>query len=63
MTIARLAEARGLPVINHNFTTDINVAASLHFSASVPNAFMEYCVEPSEISRALAKNPIPIVDG
>jgi Enolase C-terminal domain-like len=48
MTIARLAEARGLPVINHNFTTDINVAASLHFLASVPNAFiMEYCVEPS----------------
>jgi len=24
---------------------------------------MEYCVEPSEISRALAKNPIPITDG
>ena len=46
-------------MINHNFTTDINVAASLHFLASVPNAFiMEYCVEPSEISRALAKNPI-----
>jgi L-rhamnonate dehydratase len=64
MTIARLAESRGLPVINHNFTTDINVAASLHFLASVPNAFiMEYCVEPSEISRSLAKNPIPIVDG
>ena len=64
MTIAKLAEARGLPVINHNFTTDINVAASLHFLASVPNAFiMEYCVEPSEISRALAKNPIPITDG
>jgi L-rhamnonate dehydratase len=64
MRIAALAEARGLPVINHNFTTDINVAASLHFLASVPNAFiMEYCVEPSEISRSLARNPIPIVDG
>ncbi len=64
LKIAALAEQRGLPVINHNFTTDINVAASLHFLASVPNAFiMEYCVEPSEISRALAKNPIPIVDG
>ncbi|HSA83027.1 MAG TPA: mandelate racemase/muconate lactonizing enzyme family protein [Geminicoccaceae bacterium] len=64
LTIAKLAEQRGLPVINHNFTTDINVAASLHFLASVPNSFiMEYCVEPSEISRSLAKNPIPIVDG
>jgi L-rhamnonate dehydratase len=64
MTVAKLAELRGLTVVNHNFTTDINVAASLHFLASVPNAFiMEYCVEPSEISRALAKQPIPIVDG
>jgi len=62
--IAALAEQRGLPVVNHNFTTDINVAASLHFLASVPNAFiMEYCVEPSEISRSLARNPIPIEDG
>ncbi len=64
MAIAKQAELRGLPVINHNFTTDINVAASLHFLAAVPNAFiMEYCVEPSEISRSLAKEPIPIVDG
>jgi L-alanine-DL-glutamate epimerase-like enolase superfamily enzyme len=64
LKIAAAAEQRGLPVINHNFTTDINVAASLHFLASVPNAFiMEYCVEPSEISRALARNPIPIEGG
>jgi L-rhamnonate dehydratase len=62
--MAKLAEARGLTVVNHNFTTDINVAASLHFLASVPNAFiMEYCVEPSEISRSLAREPIPIVEG
>ena len=46
------------------FTTDINVAASLHVLASVPNAFiMEYCVEPSDISRSLARNPIPIEGG
>jgi L-alanine-DL-glutamate epimerase-like enolase superfamily enzyme len=64
MRIAAAAAQRGLPVINHNFTTDINVAASLHFLASVPNAFiMEYCVEPSEISRSLARNPIPVEDG
>ena len=64
MTIAMLAQSSGIPVVNHNFTTDINVAASLHFLASVPNAFvMEYCVEPSELSRSLARNPIEIVDG
>ena len=64
MKIAALAQQRGLPCINHNFTTDINVAAPLHFLASIPNAFiMEYCVEPSEISRSLARDPIRIVDG
>lgn len=64
MKIAALAQARGLTCINHNFTTDINTAASLHFLASIPNAFiMEYCVEPSEISRALAKDPIRIENG
>jgi L-alanine-DL-glutamate epimerase-like enolase superfamily enzyme len=64
MKIAEAAQQRGLVVINHNFTTDINTAASLHFLASIPNAFiMEYCVEPSEISRALARKPIQIVDG
>jgi len=64
MKIAQAAHERGLLVINHNFTTDINTAASLHFLASIPNAvIMEYCVEPSEISRALARNPIPVVDG
>src|SRR3712207_9195193 len=38
LEIARHAQARGIPVANHNFTTDINTAASLHFLAAVPNA-------------------------
>jgi L-alanine-DL-glutamate epimerase-like enolase superfamily enzyme len=64
MTIALLAQTRGIPVVNHNFTTDINVAASLHLLASVPNAFvLEYCAEPSDLCRSLARNPIAIVDG
>ena len=30
----------------------------------MPNALvLEYCVEPSEISRALARDPIKLVDG
>ena len=37
LRIAALAQERGLQCINHNFTTDINVAASLHFLASIPN--------------------------
>ena len=64
LKIAEYAHQRGIPVANHNFTTDINTAASLHFLAAVPNALvLEYCVEPSEISRALARNPIKLEDG
>ncbi len=58
LRIASYAHSRGIPVANHNFTTDINTAASLHFLAAVPNALvLEYCVEPSEISRNLAREP------
>ena len=64
MKIAAAADARGLRCVNHNFTTDINTAASLHFLAAIPNAFiMEYCFEPSELSRALVTSPIAIKDG
>ena len=62
--IAGDAHQRGLPVANHCFTTDLNAAASLHFLAAVPNALIcEYCVEPSELSRHLVRNPIRMVDG
>ena len=64
MTVAVLAQTRGVAIVNHNFTTDINVAASLHFLASVPNAFiLEYCTEPGELCRSLARDPIRVVDG
>jgi L-rhamnonate dehydratase len=64
MQIAAQAARRGRKVCNHNFTTDINTAASLHFLCAIENALvMEYCVEPSEISSSLAKQPIVIKDG
>ena len=64
IAIAHEARRRGVRVVNHNFTTDINTAASLHFLCSLPDAFiMEYCVEPGEISRRLAAQPIPVTDG
>jgi L-alanine-DL-glutamate epimerase-like enolase superfamily enzyme len=64
LQIAALARERGLPCVNHNFTTDINTAASLHFLAAIPNAFiMEYCVEPSEISRRLSRHPFAFENG
>ena len=64
MKIAAIAAEAGIRCANHCFTTDINVAAALHFLASIPNALiLEYGVEPGEISRSLAREPIRIVDG
>jgi L-rhamnonate dehydratase len=64
MRVAALAQQRGVQCCNHNFTTDINVAASLHFLAAVPNALMlEYCVEPSPLRTGITRNPIEVVDG
>jgi L-alanine-DL-glutamate epimerase-like enolase superfamily enzyme len=40
MKIASLAWDRGLLVANHGFTTYINVAAALHWLASIPNALI-----------------------
>ena len=46
MKIASLAVDRGVPVVNHGFTTYINVAAALHFLNSIPNSFiLEFVVE------------------
>nr|CAA9291806.1 mandelate racemase/muconate lactonizing enzyme family protein [uncultured Armatimonadetes bacterium] len=62
--IAFLAHDRGLPCINHSFTTDLNVAASLHLLASIPNApLLEFCVEESPLRTELAREPIRVVDG
>jgi L-rhamnonate dehydratase len=62
--VARLAQQRGLRCANHNFTSDINVAASLHFLCSIPNALMlEYCMEPSLLRSTLTRTPIEVVNG
>ena len=62
--IAALANERGIPCCNHNFATDINVAAALHFLAAIPNALMlEYCVERSPLRTGVTRNPIEVVDG
>lgn len=46
MKIASLAQDRGLPVVNHGFTTFINVAAALHFVNAIPNSFiLEFVAE------------------
>jgi len=63
--IASLAADRGLPVVNHGFTTYLNVAAALHFLASVPNTLglLEFVVEEGTTLRHSISEPIRAVDG
>jgi L-alanine-DL-glutamate epimerase-like enolase superfamily enzyme len=63
--IAALAADRGLPVVNHGFTTYLNVAAALHFLASVPNtlSLLEFVVEEGTTLRHHISEPIRAVDG
>jgi L-rhamnonate dehydratase len=65
MKIASLAADRGLPVVNHGFTTYVNVAAALHFLASIPNCLglLEFVVEEGTTLRHHLSEPIHAVDG
>ena len=60
-----LAVDRGLPVVNHGFTTFINVAAALHFLNSIPNSFiLEFVVEEETTLRDfITKQRIVAKDG
>ncbi|MEX2534594.1 MAG: mandelate racemase/muconate lactonizing enzyme family protein [Trueperaceae bacterium] len=62
--IAWAAYDRARSVINHSFTTDINIAASLSLLAAIPDApFLEFCVEESPIRNELVLNPFQVEDG
>ena len=65
MKIASLAADRGLPVVNHGFTTYINVAAALHFLNAIPNSFlMEFVSEEGTTLRdSLTRQRIVATDG
>jgi L-alanine-DL-glutamate epimerase-like enolase superfamily enzyme len=50
--------------VPHCFSTGINLAASLHWMASVPNGdLVEYCLRPSPLMRKLVKNLPPLING
>jgi L-alanine-DL-glutamate epimerase-like enolase superfamily enzyme len=65
MKIASLAADRALPVVNHGFTTYINIASALHFLASIPNSFiLEYVVEEGTVLRdEITSQDIKLEDG
>ena len=50
--------------VNHSYKTGINLAASLHFVASLPNThYFEYCVEQGALRQTLTKQRFPVIDG
>ncbi|NQV28556.1 MAG: mandelate racemase/muconate lactonizing enzyme family protein [Rhodopirellula sp.] len=50
--------------VPHCFSTGINLTASLHWMASVPDGdLVEYCLRPSPLMRKLVKNLPPLVNG
>jgi len=59
--IADMAEDRGLRVVNHFYTTGINLAAGLHWLVSRKTAFIfEYCVEESPLRLDVTKQKVEI---
>ena len=50
--------------IQQRHKTGINIAASLHFVAALPNThYFEYCVEQGDLRRHLTKQAFPVIDG
>jgi L-rhamnonate dehydratase len=50
--------------VNHSYKTGINIAASLHLMAALPNThYFEYCVEQGALRQHLTRHKFPVVDG
>src|SRR6516165_2206350 len=50
--------------VNHSYKTGINIAASLHFVAALPNThYFEYCVEQGALRQTLTKQRFPVIEG
>jgi L-rhamnonate dehydratase len=50
--------------VNHSYKTGINIAASLHLLASLPNShYFEYCVEQGALRQSLTKQRFGVNDG
>jgi L-alanine-DL-glutamate epimerase-like enolase superfamily enzyme len=50
--------------VNHSYKTGVNIAASLHFVAALPNThYFEYCVEQGALRKHLTRQAFPVIDG
>jgi L-rhamnonate dehydratase len=50
--------------VNHSYKTGVNIAASLHFLAVLPNShYFEYCVEQGPLRQTLTRQRFAVIDG
>lgn len=62
--IAALAQERGIPLHLHGWSTNVLIAANLHFIAATPNCkWVEYNTGPSPLRWELTQEQFPLVDG
>ncbi len=62
--VSDMCQERGRRSVPHCFSTGINLTASLHWMAAVPDGdLVEYCLRPSPLMRKLVKNLPPLVNG
>jgi L-rhamnonate dehydratase len=62
--IAHLAALHNVTVLPHCWSTDVLVAATLHYIAALPRCpYLEYCVVDSPLRRCLVRDPIGVCEG
>ena len=62
--IAALAQAYGLPVIPHVFSSAVSSIANMHFIASIPNgSWLEWDQNPNALRSELFEEPLEVKDG
>jgi L-rhamnonate dehydratase len=62
--VADLAEMRGLRVVNHFYSSPINMLAGLHWLCSRKSAFIfEYCIEETAIRNQMTRPEVKANDG
>ena len=62
--VAAIAQERGVPVFLHGWSTNVLVAANLHFIAATPNCdWLEYNTGDSPLRWELTHEQFPLVEG
>jgi len=63
--VALLAQLHGVTCVPHAWSSDILLAATLHFNAAISNGgvFVEFCVSENPLRKDLVREPFTIENG